>query len=73
MIGHTNKQTKRQTDKQRLILYINSYKNAYFTLRFCGSKLPHPLITTDSTMLLVFKSDASVQRKVTESTVKPVE
>ena len=32
--------------------------------RFCGSKLPHPLIATESTMLLVFKSDASVQRKV---------
>ena len=35
--------------------------------RFCGSKLPHPLIATDNTMLLVFKSDASVQRKVTHS------
>ena len=32
--------------------------------RFCGSKLPHPLIATENTMLLVFKSDASVQRKV---------
>jgi len=31
--------------------------------RFCGSKLPHPLIATESSMLLVFKSDASVQRK----------
>jgi hypothetical protein len=36
-------------------------------VRFCGSKLPHPLIATESTMLLVFKSDASVQRKVSFS------
>jgi len=31
--------------------------------RFCGSKLPHPLIATNNNMLMVFKSDASVQRK----------
>ena len=37
-----------------------------FCSRFCGSKLPHPLIATDSSMLLVFKSDASVQRKVNQ-------
>ena len=36
----------------------------FFCFRFCGSKLPHPLIASDSSMLLVFKSDASVQRKV---------
>ena len=31
--------------------------------RFCGSKLPHPIVASDAKMLLVFKSDASVQRK----------
>ena len=31
--------------------------------RFCGSKLPHPIVASDNKMLLVFKSDASVQRK----------
>jgi hypothetical protein len=46
-----------------LISYINLIYLLVF-LRFCGSKLPHPLIATESTMLLVFKSDASVQRKV---------
>lgn len=31
--------------------------------RFCGSKPPHPIIATGNQMFLVFKSDASVQRK----------
>ena len=31
--------------------------------RFCGSKLPHPIMASDDKMLMVFKSDASVQRK----------
>ena len=31
--------------------------------RFCGSKIPHPIVASDNKMLLVFKSDASVQRK----------
>ena len=31
--------------------------------RYCGSKLPHPVVATDNQMLLVFKSDASVQRR----------
>ena len=31
--------------------------------RYCGSKLPHPIVATDNQMLLVFKSDASVQRR----------
>lgn len=31
--------------------------------RFCGSKLPHPVVASGDAMLMVFKSDASVQRK----------
>ena len=31
--------------------------------RFCGSKVPHPVVASGAQMLLVFKSDASVQRK----------
>ena len=31
--------------------------------RFCGSKLPHSVAASDNKMLLVFKSDASVQRR----------
>lgn len=31
--------------------------------RFCGSKLPHPIVASGNQMYLVFKSDASVQRK----------
>ncbi|XP_033211645.1 tolloid-like protein 2 [Belonocnema kinseyi] len=31
--------------------------------RFCGSKEPHPILATGSQMYMVFKSDASVQRK----------
>lgn len=31
--------------------------------RFCGSKQPHPIVASAAKMLMVFKSDASVQRK----------
>jgi CUB domain/Coagulation Factor Xa inhibitory site len=31
--------------------------------RFCGSKIPHPLISSANVMTLVFQSDASVHRK----------
>ncbi|OQV15507.1 Tolloid-like protein 2 [Hypsibius exemplaris] len=31
--------------------------------RFCGSKIPHPLISSSNVMTLVFQSDASVHRK----------
>ncbi|UYV64840.1 BMP1 [Cordylochernes scorpioides] len=31
--------------------------------RFCGSKLPHPLLASANKMYLIFKSDSSVQRK----------
>ncbi|RWS10861.1 tolloid-like protein 1 [Dinothrombium tinctorium] len=31
--------------------------------RFCGSKLPHPLLASSNKLYMIFKSDASVQRK----------
>ncbi|XP_065334267.1 protein tolkin [Cloeon dipterum] len=31
--------------------------------RFCGSKLPHPIVASTNELYMVFKSDASVQRK----------
>jgi len=31
--------------------------------RFCGSKVPHPIVATGNELYMVFKSDASVQRK----------
>lgn len=31
--------------------------------RFCGSKIPHPIVATSNELYMVFKSDASVQRK----------
>ncbi|KAG1668287.1 Tolloid-like protein 1 [Nymphon striatum] len=31
--------------------------------RFCGSKVPHPIVASSNEMYMVFKSDASVQRK----------
>lgn len=30
--------------------------------RFCGSKVPHPIISTAHTVLMAFRSDPSVQR-----------
>lgn len=31
--------------------------------RFCGSKMPHPIVATGNQLYMVFKSDASVQRR----------
>ncbi|XP_059469459.1 protein tolkin-like [Neocloeon triangulifer] len=31
--------------------------------RFCGSKIPHPIVASSNELYMVFKSDASVQRK----------
>ena len=47
-----------------IVVYDGHTTNQQIMGRFCGSKLPHPLIATENSMLLVFKSDASVQRKV---------
>ena len=47
-----------------IVVYDGHTTSQQIMGRFCGSKLPQPLIATENTMLLVFKSDASVQRKV---------
>ena len=47
-----------------IVVYDGHTTDRQILGRFCGSKLPHPLIANENTMLLVFKSDASVQRKV---------
>ncbi|TRY80941.1 hypothetical protein TCAL_04726 [Tigriopus californicus] len=46
-----------------VVLYDGHTTEDHDLGRFCGSKLPHPIVATHSKMLLVFKSDASVQRK----------
>ena len=47
-----------------IVVYDGHTTDRQILGRFCGSKLPHPLIANENAMLLVFKSDASVQRKV---------
>ncbi len=46
-----------------VVLYDGHTTDKQALGRFCGSKLPHPIVATGDKMLLVFKSDASVQRK----------
>ncbi|KDR10358.1 Dorsal-ventral patterning tolloid-like protein 1, partial [Zootermopsis nevadensis] len=46
-----------------IVIYDGDSPEAHTLGRFCGSKAPHPIIATGNQMLLVFKSDASVQRK----------
>ncbi|KAJ4427739.1 hypothetical protein ANN_25392, partial [Periplaneta americana] len=46
-----------------IVLYDGDSPDAHTLGRFCGSKPPHPIIATGNQMFLVFKSDASVQRK----------
>ena len=51
--------------RDRNIWFLNFKKTLCISIsgRFCGSKLPHPVVASRGEMLLVFKSDASVQRK----------
>ena len=46
-----------------IVLYDGDSPESHTLGRFCGSKPPHPIIATGNQMFLVFKSDASVQRK----------
>ncbi|PSN46655.1 Tolloid-like protein 1 [Blattella germanica] len=46
-----------------IVIYDGDSPESHTLGRFCGSKAPHPIIATGNQMFLVFKSDASVQRK----------
>ncbi len=46
-----------------VVLYDGHTTDAQVLGRFCGSKVPHPVGANGARMLMVFKSDASVQRK----------
>ena len=46
-----------------MVLYDGHTTDSKVLGRFCGSKVPHPIGATGDKMLMVFKSDASVQRK----------
>jgi tolkin protein len=45
------------------VIYDGDSPEANTLGRFCGSKAPHPIIANGNQMFLVFKSDASVQKK----------
>lgn len=46
-----------------IVLYDGHSTDANTLGRFCGSKVPHPIVASTNEMYMVFKSDASVQRK----------
>lgn len=46
-----------------IVLYDGHSTEANTLGRFCGSKVPHPIVASTNEMYMVFKSDASVQRK----------
>ena len=46
-----------------MVLYDGHTTDSKVLGRFCGSKVPHPVGATSDKMLMVFKSDASVQRR----------
>ena len=46
-----------------VVLYDGHTTDSKVLGRFCGSKVPHPVGATGDKMLMVFKSDASVQRR----------
>ncbi|XP_017774281.1 PREDICTED: tolloid-like protein 1 [Nicrophorus vespilloides] len=46
-----------------IVFYDGDSPDDHTLGRFCGSKVPHPIVATGNQMYMVFKSDASVQRK----------
>ncbi|KAG7190872.1 hypothetical protein KM043_006933 [Ampulex compressa] len=46
-----------------IAIYDGDSPESHTLGRFCGTKEPHPLLATGNQMYMVFKSDASVQRK----------
>ncbi|KAF4532823.1 hypothetical protein B566_EDAN002674, partial [Ephemera danica] len=42
-----------------VVLYDGDSADAHTLGRFCGSKVPHPIVATSNQMFMVFKSDAS--------------
>ncbi|XP_011344121.1 tolloid-like protein 2 isoform X2 [Ooceraea biroi] len=46
-----------------IAIYDGDSPDSIILGRFCGTKEPHPILATSNQMYMVFKSDASVQRK----------
>lgn len=46
-----------------IALYDGTTSEAGFLGRYCGAKVPHPIVAFNNQMFMVFKSDSSVQRK----------
>lgn len=44
-------------------IYNGDNKHAIKIGRFCGSELPHPIVASGNKLLMVFRSDPSLQRK----------
>ncbi|XP_014300153.1 bone morphogenetic protein 1 [Microplitis demolitor] len=46
-----------------IAIYDGDSSDSHTLGRFCGTKIPHPIIATSNQMFMLFKSDLSVQRK----------
>ena len=46
-----------------IVLYDGKTSEAPVLGRYCGAKVPHPIVASSNQMFMVFKSDSSVQRK----------
>jgi len=46
-----------------ILLYDGNSPKAATLGRYCGAKVPHPVIASTNQMFMIFKSDSSVQRK----------
>lgn len=46
-----------------IALYDGTTSETGFLGRYCGAKVPHPIVAFNNQMFMVFKSDSSVQRR----------
>lgn len=52
-----------ECDYDRISVYDGSNESALSKGRYCGSKVPDPIIASANELFIAFYSDASVQRK----------
>ncbi|OAD59859.1 Tolloid-like protein 2 [Eufriesea mexicana] len=56
-------ESHQECNYDHIAIYDGDSPDSHVLGKFCGTKEPHPILATGNQMYMVFKSDASVQRK----------
>nr|XP_003701332.1 PREDICTED: bone morphogenetic protein 1 isoform X1 [Megachile rotundata] len=56
-------ESHQECNYDHIAIYDGDSPDSHVLGKFCGTKEPHPILATGNQMYMVFKSDASIQRK----------